>query len=126
MQIPGGLTQGAPAVVCHSLEPNPHVEARMNTDLLAGITPEGLDRMMAAVDEHTRLIGLTNEQLVLECLQSDASETDLVREMMTRLDPNWTDLTPEELAEEAKRDRARDIPEADRADPPTESGLDRP
>jgi hypothetical protein len=83
-------------------------------DLLAGITPEGLDRMMAAVDEHTRLIGLTNEQLVLEYLHSDASETDLVREMMTRLDPHWTDLTPEELAEEAKR---RASPEAQSVPP---------
>jgi hypothetical protein len=76
------------------------------------------DKIMAAIRGYERLQGLTNEQLAQEVLNSPigddvtSAEWDLIAEMLTRLDPHWHELTPEEEAEEATRiaGLARDTP----------------
>lgn len=71
----------------------------------ADVQPEtisALDEMMQAAREHSkalveelRLRRLTNEELVIECLDSDAWEHPVVQELCNRLYPGWAD--PKEL-----------------------------
>lgn len=49
-----------------------------------------LNGLIDAVDDHTRLEGLTDRELVFEVLHSDAAEHPAVAEMMSRLWPDWT------------------------------------
>jgi hypothetical protein len=93
---------------------------------VSDLSDKGMERVIAAAREYERLQGLTNEQLVVECLHTDATDYDVVWEMMSRLDQNWHELTPEEEAEEATRlaGLALRTPEAHTEDPAQESAQD--
>ena len=46
--------------------------------------------LISLVDDKSRLEKLTNQQLVQECLQTTGTDFAVVDEMMTRLDPKWS------------------------------------
>ena len=50
-----------------------------------------LNYCLEVINEDIRLRGLTNAELVAECLQLDAADYPVVQEMMTRLDPTWSE-----------------------------------
>ena len=48
-----------------------------------------LQNILDALDESDRLKALTNEELVMECLQDPSTDCPVVEEMMDRLWPGW-------------------------------------
>jgi hypothetical protein len=50
-----------------------------------------LENLLADMEEHARLKTLTNEELVMECLEHDQTDCAVVDEMCDRLWPKWAE-----------------------------------
>lgn len=48
-----------------------------------------------SINELGRLAKLSNQELVAECVNSDAADYEIVMAMMDRLDPDWAKRTSE-------------------------------
>ena len=55
------------------------------------IPDQVLRNILAEMDEHKRLKTLTNEELVMECIQDPYTDCPVVEEMCRRLLPNWAE-----------------------------------